>query len=571
MRLNLEWKSVLNCGAMILLAVSVLTGCASSERSALGKLQVGDAGATCSFLTTVFAGPDVGRGRNEGHLKSSGEIKSLFGPFGRSARRIHRRLAALGMGLEEYHAMTYAPPALSLKGDTLLTANAVRDRQLAPDEDVEAYYRRLFFGNFLNSDVLIAALEQGGISVHEVRAQFWRWLGYTYDDYRLDYYLFNGNRNMVRKLYALGVLTKPEATYLLARWFLERTTYEPSMLEDLEYFQITSQEDSTLLTTLELAYLAPFNIEAAKRRMLIEQHSTLYNAVRAKAKWPLTIPRLSKVKALAPSLRNRYADHYDPNDCIVIEPLLLPKPVGKYKGYDPRIAVSMNDGRKLSTTEQLSRWGPGSILSAFGAARGDTQTAYVFKRRLHSPASSFLVELVASARNKGIITADQHSEYVTACVRGGYCSRPLYLAAKEYDIPVLPDIAGNSRFWGTCFVQGIDYDDYRVVNTLAGGAYSDSITNLLRYRVSSDETSLNAITILCAENSGMISRRESDALLVAHFYLLLEQLADPSWVPTHLVRGWRMRAQRSEVERAVYEYKANQAVKEVEAIRSSHD
>jgi hypothetical protein len=69
----------------------------------------------------------------------------------------------------------------------------------------------------------------------------------------------------------------------------------------------------------------------------------------------------------------------------------------------------------------------------------------------------------------------------------------------------------------------------------------------------------------------MISRRESDALLVAHFYLLLEQLADPSWVPTHLVRGWRMRAQRSEVERAVYEYKANQAVKEVEAIRSSHD
>ncbi|NOS72418.1 MAG: hypothetical protein HOP33_21165 [Verrucomicrobia bacterium] len=553
------------------MTVSILCGCASSDRSSLGRLQVGDAGATCSFLTTTFGGPDIGRGRNEGHLKSAGEVTSLFGPFGIKARRIHWRLAALGMGLEEYHVLTYAPPALSLYEDTLVTAKSVRDRQLVPREDVQAYYRRLFSGNFLNTDVLIASFEYGGIGIEEVREQFWRWLGYTYDDYRLDYYLFNGNRNMISKLYSRGIITKKEATYLLARWFLERTTYEPSMLDDLEYFQIISQEDAALLTKLELAYLGHFNFEPAERRKLIEQHATVYNAVRTTAKWPFTIPRLSKIKAIAPSLRNRYADAYDPKTYIAIKPLVIPQPIGKYKGYDPRIAVSINDGRKLSTSERLSRWYVGNIFSAFGAARGDTQTAYEFKRRLHSPASKFLVELVASARNKGVVTADQHAEYITACVRGGYCNRWIYLAAKEYNMPVLPDVASNTRFLGKCFVQGIEYDDYRVITTLAAGDYYDTVSDLLRYRISNFETSGNVITIVCAEEAGLIGRRESDALLVAHFYLLLEQLTDPSWVASRLEPGWRIRAQRSEVERAQYEYKANRAIKEVENVRSPHN
>ena len=212
MRRNLTWRRASASWTIILLAVSILTGCVSSDRSALGRLQVGDAGGTCSFLTTTFGGPNVGRGRNEGHLKSYGEIKSLFGPFGIRSRRIHWRLAALGVGLEEYHALTFAPPALSLYEDTLITAKAVQDRQLVPGEDVRAYYRRLFSGNFLNTDVLIDAFEQGGINIGEVREQFWRWLGYTYDNYRLDYYLYEGNRNMVRKLFTRGIITKEEAT-----------------------------------------------------------------------------------------------------------------------------------------------------------------------------------------------------------------------------------------------------------------------------------------------------------------------------------------------------------------------
>ena len=559
------------CWTVLLVAVAVLSGCATADRGALGKLQVGDAGGTCSFLTTIFAGPNVGRGRNEGHLKSSGEITSLFGPFGMEARRIHWRLAALGMGLEEYHAMTYAPPALGLYEDTLIIARTVRERQLVPEADVQAYYRLLLNGNFLNTDVLIDTLEAGGVSKKEVREQFWRWVGYTYDNYDLDYYLFSGNQNMVRKLHTREIISKEEATYLLARWFLERTTYEPSMLEDLEWFGIVNEEEIALLVTLELAYLDFLSIESGAREKLIVRHNTVYGKVGKKAKWSLTIPPMSKIEALAPSLRNRYERAYDADDYIPMETLEVPKPLGKYKGYDPRIAMSMNDGRRLSMSERLSRWWLGHIFSAFGAASGDTQTAYVFKRRLHSPASKFLVELVALGREKGVLTEDQHIAYVTACVQKGYCSRWLYLAAKEYKMPVLSEMVDDTKFWRRIFVMGVDYEDYRVITNLADGAHQETISNLMRFRLSDFETSLNAITIKCAEQTGMISRRESDALLVAHFYLLLEQIADPSWVPTHLQRGWRMRAQREEVKRAGFEFKAKKAVEAVREVRASHD
>jgi hypothetical protein len=571
MRPDLTWRRASPCWLILLLALSILSGCVTGDRSSLGRLQVGDAGGTCSFLTTILAGPNVGRGRNEGYLKSSAEIHSLFGPFGIGARRKHWRLAALGMSLEEYLAMTYAPPALGLHQDTLGTVLTVSDRQLVDKQDVQVFYRLLFSGHFLNTDVLIASVEHGGIGLDEVREQLWRWLGYTYDNYHLDYYLFKGNRNMVRKLYTRRIITKKEAAYLLARWFLERTAYEPSMLEDLEYFQITSQEDAKLLTTLEVAYLEPFNMVPADRRKLIERHTTLYDAVRTKARWPITIPRQSKIKATAPSVRNRYEDAYDPNEYISITPLVLPLSPRRYICHDPRIAMSLNDGRRLSTSERLSRYWLGNIWSAFGAARGDTQTAYVFNRRLHSPASKFIVELIANARKKWVITPDQHAGYIMACAEAGYCNRFLFMAAKEYNIPILPELAHHSRFLTRCFVNGIGYEDYRVITTIAEGTHSEAASALLRSRISDYSTYGNAITTLCAEEVGNINRPESDALLVAHFYLMLEQLADPSWAPTQLERGWRMRAQRSEVERALYEYKAIQAVEEVEKIRSPHD
>jgi hypothetical protein len=557
--------------ALILLAVSILGACASDDRSSLGRLQVGHAGPVCSFFTTIFDGPDVGRGRNEGHAKSLGEIQSLFGPFGIKARREAWRLAASGLGLEEYQAITYDPNAHNLYEDTFVTVRTVRDRQLVDSKDVQDYYRRCFSGNYLNTDVLIASLEQGGIGIGEVRNQLWRWLGYTYDNYQMDYYLFNGNRNMVRKLYASGIITKKEATYLLARWFLERTAYEPSMIDDLEYFGITSPEDAKLLTTLEVAYLDYFKITPADRRKLLEQHRILYRAVRAKAAWPLTIPLLSKIKARAPSLSDRYANAYNPKQYIAIEPQAVAQPIGRYKGYDARIAVSINDGRKLSISEQLSRWYLGNILSAFDAASGETQTAYEFNRRLYSPASRFCVEIVVAASNRGVITADQCAQYLKTCVQAGYCSRSIYVAAKKYNVAILPDLARHGMFFNRCFLDGIDYEDYQIVTRLAGSAYSDTLSDLLRSRVSHFETSADATSILCDEKIGRISRRETDALLVAHFYQLLEQISDHSWEPSKLEHGWRMRAQRSEVECAVYEYKADKAIKEVEDVRSHHE
>src|ERR1022692_4135934 len=67
MRRNLSCRRASACSVFILLAVSILSGYASNDRDFLGRMQVGDAGAVCSFFTTLFDGPDVGRGRNEGH------------------------------------------------------------------------------------------------------------------------------------------------------------------------------------------------------------------------------------------------------------------------------------------------------------------------------------------------------------------------------------------------------------------------------------------------------------------------------------------------------------------------
>ena len=571
MRINYPCRQASACAALILWAAAILAGQAAEDRDALGNLQVAHAGPVCSFFTTIFDGPDVGRGRNEGHAKSLGEIHSLFGPFGIKSRHEAWQLAALGLGLEEFQAITYDPAAQNIYADTLITVRTVRERQLADDKDVHDYYRRCFSGNFLNTDVLVASLDEGGIGVEEVRNQFWRWLGYTYDDYQMDYYLYNGNRNMLQRLYSRGVITKKEATFLLARWFLERTGYEPSMLADLKYFGIVSPEDAKVLTTLELAYLDFFKIAPAERRNLLDRHRQICRAMREKITWPLTIPLLSKIKASAPSRSDRYASAYQPKDYIAIERLPVAMPVSKYKGYDARIAVSLNDGRKLSATERLSRWYVGNFLSAFGAADGATQTAYEFNRRLYSPSSRFCVDLVVLAAKTGVITADQCGDYLQACVQSGYCSGPIYAAAKEFNPPILPELARHRMFFSRCFLDGMSYGDYQRMTLLAGGIYGGTVTNLLRSKLSHFETLADANSILCSEKIGQISRRESDALLVAHFYLVLEQLADRSWQPSRVERGWRMLAQRSEVDRAVYEYKGDLAVEKVRQIRSAHD
>jgi len=85
---NLKWRRVVTLHVTTLIAAIILGGCVSKDRIPVGRHQVGDAGGTCSFLTTVFGGPNVGRGRNEGYLKSHGEIMSLFDPFGMGNRKM---------------------------------------------------------------------------------------------------------------------------------------------------------------------------------------------------------------------------------------------------------------------------------------------------------------------------------------------------------------------------------------------------------------------------------------------------------------------------------------------------
>jgi hypothetical protein len=243
---------------------------------------------------------------------------------------------------------------------------------------------------------------------------------------------------------------------------------------------------------------------------------------------------------------------------------VIPRPAEKYVGYDTRLAVSLNDGRRLSTTERLSRWGVGNILSAFSAAGGDTLTEYVFNRRLHSPANKFHVALVTSARERGFVTADQHAQYIVAVVEAGYSSHAVYRVARQYNIPVLETIAGDRFFTRRIFVDGISFQDYLAMTTLANGVYSEKFSALLRSRVSDEARSIRVVTIDSAEKAGQINQTKSDALLKIHFYQLLEQLTAAATLPRDLSRSERMRTQRLEVERALYMYKADQLIVEAQ-------
>ena len=188
--------------------------------------------------------------------------------------------------------------------------------------------------------------------------------------------------------------------------------------------------------------------------------------------------------------------------------------------------------------------------------------------RLYSPADRFAVELVVSASRTGIITSKQLAEYLAVAVRAGYCSRSVYEAAKEHGKSVLPEIARNKIFLNRCLVQGLGYEDFQIISALEDGAFADRISIRLRSMLIDEFGSVNANTILCAEKTGEISRRKSDALLKAHFYHLLEQLTHASAIPANVHAGWRMRSQQLEVERAQYEYKADKFMNEAKKASS---
>lgn len=541
-------------------------GCVTADRALVGRYQVGDADGRCSFFSAVFAGPAIGRGRNEGRLKSDDEIRSLFGPFTLRTKARFCDMASTGIGLDEYYSMHHDLLNLALYEDTLITSKAVSDRQLVPQKDIDAYHRYLFRGNFLNANVLVHCHDHGGMETATVRAQFWRWIGYTFKDYGMDYYILDGNKNMLRKLYKSGIVTKREAVYLLARWFLERTRPEASMLEDLEYFGVITALELAQLVKLELAYLSYFEVACASRNTLLRDHAIIYNKVRKAVLWPLTIPRGSFIKAIAPSFRNVYGEAYDKTRYYNIEANRIPRSPSSYLGYDPRIAVSINDGRRLSTGEKLSRWGIGNLFSAFGAASGETQTGYVFGRRLDSSVSVFNVRLVDLARKRGVISDEKHAGYIRACLKAGLFSRHAYVSVREHDIPVLQDILGSELFLRRCFTKGFGYRDYEFLSSRGSGAVKAQ--SVMKEKMNASPKLVSSITVLCAKQVGIIGNVESEALLRAHFYHLLERLAFGAYLTVPMEADWRMKSQRLKVDHTVFQYRAEKALRELRSVRA---
>lgn len=554
---------------MAMVGLCALSGCRTEDRDLLGRYQVGDAGGTCSFLTTMLAGPGIGRGRNEGQMKSDDEIASLWGPFAVREKLRFRYMASTGMGLEEYNAIGRSALTINSFEDTLITGRAVIQRKVVTKQDIKRFYEALFRGHFLNTDVLVDCRAHGPMDPAKIRDQFWRWIGYTFKSYRMDYYILDGNRHMIRKLHAAQILTEREAVYLLARWFLVRTRLEASMLEDLEHFKIITTEQMAHLIRIELAYLAHFNISPTERQQLLAQQGEIYESIRGKLRWPLTIPATSQFKAIAPSYRNVYAEAYDTGMYVRCEYTEVPKSRGSYFGYDPRIAVSINDGRRLSNEEKLSRFGVGTIVSAIRAAGGETQTGYVFRRRLDSPSSSFNMRLVATARRQNVISQQQHVDYIKATMAAGLFSRHTYLSAREYGIPVLQSLPENELFMRRCFVNGLSYEDYRFLRRIAGGQASyDKALDVLRAKLDNSPWLVSAITILCAEQDGEIAQPEANALLKVHFYHLMERLAHAQALTVRIDSQMRMRRQRLKVDQALFQYHFDKAMEELDRVQA---
>ena len=79
----------------------------------------------------------------------------------------------------------------------------------------------------------------------------WQWIQYTYNDFKVNFYVLSGNKNMMRKLYECKLITHDEASYILAKWFLHFDRLECSMIEDMEFFGIVNQTETDLLLVRE--------------------------------------------------------------------------------------------------------------------------------------------------------------------------------------------------------------------------------------------------------------------------------------------------------------------------------
>ena len=236
----------------IILFISTTIVYGIEPNSNLGNLQVGKAGNTCSFWTTLFLGSKTAMGRNEGYLKSDDEINGLFGPFAIRQKMIFSDNTASGMGKDEYRfKILRTPMNMNLYKDVFQTVELCREREIVPENDINNAIQNLFHSNFINTDALIYMYKSEEISHEDIQQQLWDWLGYTYSDYKMNYYLLDGNNNMLRKLYECNLITKKQAKYMLGKWFQKFERLNVSLILDMEYFEIIDKSDADILMLRE--------------------------------------------------------------------------------------------------------------------------------------------------------------------------------------------------------------------------------------------------------------------------------------------------------------------------------
>jgi hypothetical protein len=202
-----------------------------------GPLQLGQAGRGCSFLSAIFVGPVTARGRNEGYVKTRSEIAWLLPVYSLDPRLVHGSLAHEGMTWPEY-LDTEIRGSLNLNvfPDVGQTITACLDRGLVTPELAKRLRRHLAQCDFLNAEVLCTAVREGAVTRREGRTLFFSWLEIVGDHRKVNLYLHEGNRFMVRRLVEEGMLSREEAVYLLRAWTGAFERLDPSFLEDLRFF-----------------------------------------------------------------------------------------------------------------------------------------------------------------------------------------------------------------------------------------------------------------------------------------------------------------------------------------------
>ncbi len=243
---------LLKSNILFLVIVMLGCGCSQQEFLSMGDSQVTDANGLCSFGTNLALGAITARSRNDGYLKSDDEIKCMYF-FLFPYRMKIADITAGGAGLTEYR-FKYLRCSLNqnMYLDVFQTISICSRDKIVPDKDIKRLLRHLFHSNFLNTDVLVAVNKGKAISKGLIRDQLMKWLIVTRANYELNYYILQGNRYMMRKLYRQGLLSHEEAVYFLGRWYSRLCRLDVSMIEDMEFFQLISRDEADTLMKYEV-------------------------------------------------------------------------------------------------------------------------------------------------------------------------------------------------------------------------------------------------------------------------------------------------------------------------------